>query len=138
MRTVLILSLLFCLSLPTASLARDISDIINAYGRSTADFEDSIKRMTGDTLEGRGTVIDVRRTGADRTWDVHIATGDEIGVVVVVPVFAFDIPFQWKNEVRFSGRIKSVAIRFSPVSNPPGAKYFLVILSDGDVHRAVY
>jgi hypothetical protein len=136
MKTLLILTLFFCLVRPTTSLARDISDFVDALGMSTAEFQDNAKLLTGDSLEGRGMVFDVKTTGIEGLFDIYIVAGDNTGVVVVVSVSSSEIPFQSKDEVRFSGRIKSITIRHAMTGNPPGGKQLLVILSDGDVGLA--
>lgn len=123
----LCLMFLFCLLLPTASLALSTSNIIEAYGRSAAEFEENIKRMTGDTLEGQGMVLNVYKSGLSSVWNVHISAynKNDFGFVIIIPVNSPGIPFRWKNDVAFSGRIKSVVIR----ALNDGGKYFEVKLS---------
>lgn len=129
----LVITLLFCLFLPTASLALGVSDVLKAYGRSgsTAGFDEDVKRMIDDTLEGRGMVLNVHKSGLSGGWNVHIAAYNEegIGFVVIVPISSAGIPFRQKNDVSFSGRIKGIVVR----TGYDGGKHFEVPMLSGDV-----
>lgn len=126
---ILIFFCTFSLWIETAA-AGDVGDLTSLADATNIEMEDSVKRLRGETIMGRGRIMNVSRLSMPGEFEVQVYCVREKVWAIVLTSNRYVENLKYRDEVRFSGKLKDIKkwVIKSGIE-------IRVLLNDGDISR---